>query len=119
VRYDASALFGSASTLACVPLFLGVLLAVRALPALLSHRLASGRELIAAGLLQATSIGFLVLAGQIGQDMGLISAANVAAVFAAGLLSVLLSPLAALALLRSGRAPAAEGLEEVSLGLGR
>jgi Kef-type K+ transport system membrane component KefB len=119
VRYDAGALFGSASTLARVPLFLGVLLAVRGLPVLLYRRLASGRELAAAGLLQATSVGFLVVASQIGQDMGLISAANAAAVVAAGLLSVLLFPLAALALLRSGRAPAAEGLEQVSLGLGR
>jgi Kef-type K+ transport system membrane component KefB len=99
VRYDAGALFGSASTLARVPLFLGVLLAVRALPALLYRRLASGREVAAAGLLQATSIGFLVVAAQIGQEMGLISAANGAAVIAAGLLSVLLFPLAALALL--------------------
>jgi hypothetical protein len=37
--------------------------------------------------------------------MGLISAANAAAVIAAGLLSVLLFPLAALALLRSAGQP--------------
>jgi Kef-type K+ transport system membrane component KefB len=119
VRYDAGALFGSASTVARVPLFLAVLLAVRGLPVVLYRRLASGRELAAAGLLQATSLGFLVVATQIGQDIGLISAANSAAVVAAGLLSVLLFPLAALALLRSAGAPAAERLEQVSLGLGR
>lgn len=71
------------------------------------------------GLLQATSVGFLVVATQIGQDMELISAANAAAVVAAGLLSVLLFPPAALALLRSGRAPAAEGIEQATLGFGR
>jgi Kef-type K+ transport system membrane component KefB len=105
VRYDAGALFGSASTLARVPLFLAVLLVVRALPALLYRGVASSREVAAAGLLQATSIGFLVVATQIGQEMGLISAANAPAVIAAGLLSVLLFPLAALALLRSAGQP--------------
>ena len=51
--------------------------------------------------MQATSVGFLVVATQIGQDMGLISAANVAAVVAAGLLSVILFPLGALTILRN------------------
>ena len=50
-------------------------------------------------MLQATSVGFLVVASQIGQDMGLISAANAAAVIAAGLLSVVLFPLGALTIL--------------------
>jgi Kef-type K+ transport system membrane component KefB len=61
VRYDAGALFGSASTLARVPLFLAVLLVVRALPALLYRGVASSREVAAAGLLQATSIASLSL----------------------------------------------------------
>ncbi len=100
IRYDAGALFGEPSTLARVPLFLVILLAVRGLPALLYRRLATNREIAAGALLQATSIGFFVVASQIGQDMGLISAANAAAVIAAGLLSVLLFPLGALTLLR-------------------
>jgi Kef-type K+ transport system membrane component KefB len=100
IRYDAGALFGEPSTLARVPLFLAILLAVRGLPALLYRRLATSREIAAGALLQATSIGFFVVASQIGQDMGLISAANAAAVIAAGLLSVILFPLAALTLLR-------------------
>jgi Kef-type K+ transport system membrane component KefB len=120
VRYDAGALFSSGSTLARVPLFLAVLLAVRGLPALLYSRLLGRREVAASALLQATSIGFLVVATQIGQDMGLISAGNAAAVVAAGLLSVLFFPLAALTVLRrSGGAPAAEGLEQLPLGVGR
>jgi Kef-type K+ transport system membrane component KefB len=120
IRYDAGALFGSGSALARVPLFLAILLAVRGLPALLYRRLLDRRELVASALLQATSLGFLVVATQIGRDMGLISAANAAAVIAAGLLSVLLFPLAALALLRrSARAPASEGFEQPTLGLGR
>jgi Kef-type K+ transport system membrane component KefB len=119
IRYDAGALFGEPSTLARVPLFLAILLAVRGLPALLYRRLATSREIVAGALLQATSIGFFVVASQIGQDMGLISAANAAAVIAAGLLSVILFPLGALTLLRSGRAPAAESLEQLPLGVGR
>jgi Kef-type K+ transport system membrane component KefB len=102
VRYDAGALFAHATTLARVPLFLAVLLAVRGVPALLYRPLVARRAIAAGGLLQATSIGFLVVASQIGQDMGLISAANAAAVVAAGLLSVILFPAGALAILRRG-----------------
>ena len=58
----------------------------------------------ASALLQATSIGFLVVATEIGREMGLISAANGAAVIAAGLLSVVVFPFGALALLRGFRA---------------
>jgi Kef-type K+ transport system membrane component KefB len=100
IRYDAGALFADASTLARVPLFLAILLAVRGLPALLYRPLAGTRETAASALLQATSVGFLVVASQIGQDMGLISSANAAAVVGAGLLSVILFPLGALTLLR-------------------
>jgi Kef-type K+ transport system membrane component KefB len=101
IRYDAGALFGSGSTLARVPLFLAILLAVRGLPALLYRPLVKRRELAASALLQATSVGLFVVASQIGQDMGLISAANAAALIAAGLLSVILFPLGALTLMRS------------------
>ena len=120
VRYDAGALFSSGSTLARVPLFLAILLAVRGLPALLYRRLVGSREAAASALLQATSVGFLVVATEIGRDMDLISAANAAAIVAAGLLSVLLFPFAALSLLRrSGRAPTAEGFQQLPLGVGR
>jgi hypothetical protein len=58
----------------------------------------------ASALLQATSVGLFVVASQIGQDMGLISAANAAALIAAGLLSVILFPLGALTILRHSEA---------------
>lgn len=96
VRYDAGALFAHASTVARVPLFLAVLIAVRGLPALLYRSIATSRETLACALLQATSVGFLVVASGIGQEMGLISPANAAAIVAAGLLSVILFPLGAL-----------------------
>jgi Kef-type K+ transport system membrane component KefB len=104
IRYDAGALFAHPSTLARVPLFLAILLVVRGVPALLYRQLATARETASGALLQATSVGFFVVASQIGQEMGLISAANAAAVIAAGLLSVILFPLAALTLLRRGGA---------------
>ncbi len=119
VQYDAGALFGSASTLARVPLFLAILLAVRGLPALLYRPLLTARETAASALLQATSVGFFVVATEIGQEMGLIGAATSAALIAAGLLSVFLFPLGALTLLSAGQAPATEGIEQLPLGAGR
>ena len=45
-------------------------------------------------------MGFFVVATQIGQEMGLIGAANAAALIAAGMLSVILFPAFALTILR-------------------
>lgn len=101
VRFDLHALFASGSTLTRVPIFLVALLAARGLPALLYRDLVQGpKKSAAAGLLQATSLGFFVVAGQIGMELDLISRATGAALIAAGLLSVLLFPLGALGLLR-------------------
>lgn len=101
LRLDVESLFSSGSTLARVPIFLAALLAIRGLPALLYRPLAeSRRQVVAGGLLQATSLSFLIVAGQIGVEMELISPANYVALVAAGLLSVLVFPLVALTLLR-------------------
>jgi hypothetical protein len=50
--------------------------------------------------MQATSLPFIVAATAIGMDLGLIDAAASAALIGAGLLSVLLFPIAGLVLLR-------------------
>ncbi len=105
VRFNLGALFASGSTVARVPIFLVALLAARGLPALLYRRAIGTRKSVAAGLLQATSLGFFVVAGQIGIDLDLISEATGAALIAAGLLSVLLFPLGALTLLRERSEP--------------
>jgi Kef-type K+ transport system membrane component KefB len=105
LKFDGSALFAKSSTLALVPLFVGLLLAARALPALLYRRLLDDRRVAAAGLLQATSLGFIVVASQIGMDLGLITKGTGAAFVAAGLVSVLVFPLAALTLLRAEPGP--------------
>ena len=74
----------------------------RARPAaLLYRRLVGTRRAAVAGLLQATSLPFIVTTTAIGLELGVLDAATGAALVAAGLLSVLLFPLAALALLRS------------------
>jgi Kef-type K+ transport system membrane component KefB len=103
VRFDLDALFASEETIARVPIFLGALLVARGLPALLYRPLATHTQTAAAALLQATSLSFLVVAGQIGVQLDLIRPATYAALVTAGLLSVLLFPVTALRLLR-GRA---------------
>ena len=65
---------------------------VRGVPALLYRRLLDRRETLVAGLLQATSLPFLVAATAIGRELGLIGAGEGAALVGAGLLSVLAVP---------------------------
>jgi len=81
--------------------FLGVLALVRESRAPRALRLDPlGMGLVSAGLLQATSLSFFVVVSQLGQSLGLITAANGAALIAAGLLSVLVFPISALTILR-------------------
>src|SRR6266581_428029 len=100
IRFDLAALFSSPSTLLRVPVFLVALLLVRGVPALLYRPLVGTRRAVVAGLLQATSLSFIVAASQIGMELGLITKATGAALIAAGLLSVLIFPLLALTILR-------------------
>jgi Kef-type K+ transport system membrane component KefB len=99
VKFDLDALLSGGSSLAKVPVFLAALLLVRGVPALLYRRLIGLREAAAAGLLQATSLGSFVVAGQIGMELGLLGPATGAALVSAGLASVLLFPAVALLLL--------------------
>jgi Kef-type K+ transport system membrane component KefB len=100
VRYDLHSLLATTSTVVMVPIFLAALMIVRGIPALLYRRLLGGRRALAAGLMQATSLPFIVAATAIGLDLGLIDAAGSAALVAAGLLSVVIFPVTALSLLR-------------------
>ena len=100
VRFDLEALVAEASNLAMVPIFLAALLIVRGLPALLYRQVLDARRTAVAGILQATSLPFIVAASAIGLELGLIDAAESAALIGAGLLSVLVFPVAGLALLR-------------------
>jgi Kef-type K+ transport system membrane component KefB len=100
IRLDLTGLVHNPSALARVPVFLLALLLVRAIPALLGLRDTEPRATVAIGLLQATSLPFLVTATQIGLVLHKISPITAAALVCAGLLSVLIFPLIALSLLR-------------------
>jgi Kef-type K+ transport system membrane component KefB len=104
LRFDLNALFSSASTVARVPLFLLALLIVRGAPAVLYTRLVGRQKAIIAGVLQATSLPFIVAATQIGVQIGVVTKASAAALIAAGLLSVIIFPLLGLSLLRREQA---------------
>jgi Kef-type K+ transport system membrane component KefB len=105
LTFNLSVLFSNASTLLRVPLFLLALLVVRGLPAVLYRSaLGSIRDVAAVGLLQATSLPFIVAATTIGLQLHVISPANAAALVAAGLLSVIIFPSISLRLLRSSAA---------------
>ena len=100
VGFDLRALFAETSTLVMVPIFLAALLAVRGLPALLYRGYLPSPQVPVAGLLQATSLPFIVAATAIGSELGLIGRAESAALIAAGLLSVMAFPVLAVSLLR-------------------
>jgi Kef-type K+ transport system membrane component KefB len=117
VRLDLTGLLAQPSALARVPLFLLALLLVRGVPGLLALRATGPRGAAAIGLLQATSLPFIVTATQIGMTLGKISTVTGAALVCAGLLSVLLFPLGALRMLRRPAAQpgqAANGSETVA-----
>src|SRR5205823_3858123 len=99
VKYDLNALSG-ASTLARIPLFLLALVAVRGLPALVYRGVLPRSKIVIAGIMQSTSLPFIVAATAIGRDIGVITRANQAALIAAGLVSVLVFPALGLALLK-------------------
>jgi len=102
VKLDLAGLLHSPSALVRVPVFLLALLVVRGLPALIGLRANGTRGTLALGLLQATSLPFIVTATQIGVALGKITPVTAAALVCAGLLSVLIFPSTALTLLRRG-----------------
>jgi len=112
LRLDLRGLVDDPAALARVPLFLLALLVIRGAPALLAMRTLGGRSTVAAGLLQATSLPFIVTATQIGVVTGLMAPITAAALVCAGLLSVLVFPSIALLLLKQ-LAPAENSVRTV------
>jgi Kef-type K+ transport system membrane component KefB len=105
LKFDLNALLDHPSNLVKVPIFLGALLVVRGLPAFVYRRAIGTDRTVVSGILQATSLPFIVAATTIGVDMGLMGSAEQSALIAAGLLSVLIFPLAGLTLLKRAGAP--------------
>jgi Kef-type K+ transport system membrane component KefB len=108
VRFDLSALFASPSTVARAPLFLLAVYLARGLPAIVYVRLLGRSGSLIAGVLQATTLPFVVAATQIGLGLGVVSRASAAALTAAAMLTVAISPAFSLTLLRK-RQPLARG----------
>jgi Kef-type K+ transport system membrane component KefB len=98
MRLDVDALFSGWSTAKELLLFFAALLFVRGVPALLYRPRFGTRRSYVAGLMQATSLTFIVVAADLGRKLHKIDSASEAALIAAGLLSVLLFPAVALVL---------------------
>jgi Kef-type K+ transport system membrane component KefB len=79
-----------------------VLLLVRGLPALLYRRQLARHEMVAAGLLQATNLSFIVVAVTVGEELGAITVSGGEGLIAAGLLSAIVFPSIAQRLLGAG-----------------
>jgi Kef-type K+ transport system membrane component KefB len=96
IRLNLRDVLGDPSALALVPLVLALLLLVRAVPAVALRRRLDKRQQVAAGLLLATSLPFLLVAAEIGQNAGVLTANHGGVLAVAGVLSVILLPTAGL-----------------------
>jgi Kef-type K+ transport system membrane component KefB len=99
VAFQLKGLLDHPAALAEVPLFLVALLVVRGVPALLYARTVGRRRAAAGGLLQATTLTFVIVATEIGVETGRLTTATSDALIAAGLLSAALFPTGAARLL--------------------
>jgi Kef-type K+ transport system membrane component KefB len=100
LAFDARALVTDRAGLVLVPVLVLAIAAARGLPALLYRPLLSNRQAVASGLLQATSLTFIVAAAMIGQAARVITATTGTALVAAGIVSVVLFPPRASTLIR-------------------
>ncbi len=99
MHFDLGALTSSFSSFIRLPLFVVAVLIVRALPALIYRSRFATRRTAAAGLLQATSLSFIVVATQIGLMLGIMYPATATALVGAGLITVMIFPALALTLI--------------------
>jgi len=97
IRLDLGEVIGDPAALVLVPLVLALLLVVRGVPAVAFRRFDT-RQKVAAGLLLATSLPFLLVAAEIGQTSGVLTANQAGGLTLAGVLSVVLLPTAGLSL---------------------
>jgi Kef-type K+ transport system membrane component KefB len=111
LTFDLRALIHSPSAFVKIPLFLVGLLVVRGVPAVLYSSSVGRRNAVAIGLLQATSLPFLVVASAIGVSLGVITQVTGTALVSAGLLSCVIFPLVALILLRRTAAETSSSVE--------
>lgn len=99
MTFDLDALVSDPMTLLRVPLFLALFLVVRGLPALVFYRDVAVRERFSLAFFSATALPLVVVITGIGTATGRMLPGNAAALVGAGMLSVLVYPLAAFRLL--------------------
>lgn len=102
IRLDVQSLLDHPRHFVLVPYFLIALLAGRGIPAVLYRKLVGSQRALAAGLLQATSLTFIVIAAHLGTQLDVFDDATAAALVLAGLASVVLFPPLALTVLGMG-----------------
>src|SRR5262249_15068600 len=100
LRYDLHALLSSRSALLQLPLYLTLFVVVRGLPAWLARQDLDIPGRIALALISATQLPLVVAIADIGLRSGRLQAETAASLVGAGMVSVLLFPIAALALRR-------------------
>ncbi len=103
LNFQLDELFATVGGVIRLPVFLLALLAVHVIPALLYRRTMGSRMAYAAGLLQATSFSFVIVATQIGLKLHVMVQATATALVGAGLISVVAFPALAFAILRRER----------------
>jgi len=100
INFDLEALLDSPSAMAKVPLFLGLLMLVRGLPAMLYKReLPRRSDRLALAFFSATGLPLIVAITTIGLEAGQMRTSTAAALVGAGMLSIVLYPLIGKALL--------------------
>jgi Kef-type K+ transport system membrane component KefB len=108
LRYDLEALLASRLALLQLPMFLGLFVVIRGLPALLVRGELDIRSRIALGLLSATQLPLVVAIAEIGVKSGQLKPETAASLVGAGMVSVLLFPVVALSLRRMAVPPHAD-----------
>lgn len=109
MKFDLEALLSDRSELIRVPMFLLAFLAVRGIPALVLYRRElDGRERGALALLSGTQLPLVVVITSIGVSAGRMLPVNAAGLVGAAMLSVLIYPTLALAILKRKEPQASE-----------
>lgn len=114
MNFDLDALFAEPTTILRVPLFLALFLVVRGLPTVLGYRRdLAGGDRRALAFFASTALPLVVVITGIGLDTGRMAPENAAALVGAGMVSVLVFPLAGFAFHR--RASGATAVAESAL----
>jgi Kef-type K+ transport system membrane component KefB len=104
MTFDLDGLLESTASLAELPLFLALFLVVRGLPSFLSRRQVPPGTLAPLALMAASALPLVVAITQVGVETGRLSSDTAASMVGAAMLSVLIYPALALALLKRAEA---------------